>query len=116
MMPRRLLRKLTVGSALLFSCVFCVYNGGASSPPRYRLSVTDHPDQRRFIIVLHSLDKRPLCLYCKDWPDKRGKIWGPWVTLESFEGMFKARVVSDRLLGPENVIRIESGTITAFIC
>ena len=112
-MSSRSLRRLIFAFVLLF---FCAQSEGAGCPPRYRLSVTDHPDHRRFVLALHSLDKRPLCLYCNDWPDKRGKIWSPWVTLQSSEGMFKARIAGCRLLGPENVIRIPpGGTITALI-
>ena len=109
-------RKLTFGSALLFFCVVCMCNAGAGSPPRYRLSISDRPNQQRFVIALHSLDKRALAVYCYRWPNKRGEIGSPWVTLESSEGIFKAHGVNFGLTGPEGNIRIEPGsTITAFI-
>jgi hypothetical protein len=114
----RLLRRFTFASAFLFSCIFLVHNAVAGSPPQYELSVTDRPDQRRFVIALHSMDKRPLCLPEHWWPNKWGEIGSPWVAPEtsSWEGTLKPRAVNFGLLGPNNVIRIEPGnTITAFI-
>src|SRR5437588_12277227 len=97
-----LLRRLSVASAVLFSCVLFLHNTAAGSPPRYRLSVSDRPDQRRFVIALHSMDKRPLCLYQFRWPNKNGEIGSDWVILESSEGKFKARDVNFGLMPPEN--------------
>lgn len=116
MMPSRLLRTFVL--ALVFSCVFLVHNAAADTRPRYELSVTDQPDQRRFAITLHSTDKRPLCLPENLWPNKWGEVAFPWVTLEttSWETTLKPRPGNFGLLGPEAVIRIEPGsTITAFI-
>ena len=114
MMPSRSLK--TLAAALLYTCVVFVQNTAADSLPQYRITITDRPAQRRFVIALHSMDTRPLCLSPNWWPNKSGEVACPWVTLESSEKTFEPRGANFGLLGPESVIRIDPGkSIVAFI-
>lgn len=62
----------------------------ASSTARYRLQVTDRPDQKRFDVRLDSIDDRPLCITVENWPNRHGRLHfgATWVNVTSAEGLF----------------------------
>jgi hypothetical protein len=65
----------------------------AGQLPRYRVEITDNPKQKRFIIVLTSLDDRSLCLGIGQWPNKLGQLdfGSSWVELKSGSKSFRPR-------------------------
>src|SRR6266480_1580537 len=64
-----------------------------SADPRYRLDIVDRPNEKRFNLSLKSLDRRSLCIYFDEWPNKFGQLhFGSGrVKLESSEGTYPAR-------------------------
>lgn len=113
-MPSRSLK--TLAAAVLYTCVVLVQNAAADTLPRYRITIADRPAQGRFVIVLHSIDTRPLCLAPNWWPNDAGEVACPWVTLESSEKTLEPHGANFGLLGPGSVIRIHPGkSIVGFI-
>lgn len=65
----------------------------ASASPRYRLDITDNPEQKRFLLTLKSLDNRTLSISFQDWPNQFGQthFGSTWVKLQTPQGVYPAR-------------------------
>jgi hypothetical protein len=90
-----------------------------STAPRFRIEVTDQPNQKRFLIVLKSLDNRPLCLGVEQWPDQLGQLdtGSRRARVTSSEGTFLARDASfGYCAGDACVLHVAPGsTLKGFI-
>jgi hypothetical protein len=64
-----------------------------SAPPRYRIDIVDRPEEKRFLIVLKSLDDRSLCLGIGQWPNEFGQLdfGSTWVALKSAGDTYRPR-------------------------
>jgi hypothetical protein len=76
----------------------CLYmsipiSGFAEAAARYRVNIIDDPKEKRFIVVLKSLDDRSLCLGVGQWPNHVGQLdfGSSWVQLKSAAKSFRPR-------------------------
>lgn len=65
----------------------------SAPPPRYRVEIVDRPKEKRFVIVLKSLDDRSLCLGIGQWPNELGQLdfGSTWVALKSGGHTYRPR-------------------------
>lgn len=88
-----ILRSLYVVAVVCCQCTCVTMPATAGPAPRYRVEITDNPKQKRFIIVLTSLDDRSLCLGIGQWPNRLGQLdfGSSWVELKSGSKSFRPR-------------------------
>ncbi|WP_146095900.1 hypothetical protein [Xanthomonas arboricola] len=70
----KIARSLLKSSALVLMLGACATSITRPSVDRYILSVTDDVEERRFEVVLKSLDDRSLCVSKDSWPNIEGRF------------------------------------------
>jgi hypothetical protein len=81
---------------LAFVCVQSALAGtvfARSAQPKYRIEIEDRRAEQRFLIMLTSLDDRPLCIPVEKWPNQYGQLHfgASWVKLQSNTAIYRAR-------------------------
>lgn len=116
-------RRISTFIAIVYlcSCSMGIQSNGKSNPPspQFRLVITDHPRESRFVVNLISLDNRALCLGVDQWPNEQGQLdtGSKRATLKSTEGAYPARNENfGYCVGQACIIRVPPGsTLTGFI-